>query len=450
VTNSSGTVTISANLLGSGALTKTGSGTLTLSGTSTYSGGSYINTSRIHLGSSNALGSGALYSNGGSISMDISDSIRLTSLTVNRDANNSGTITLMSDISTSGAQTYNGSLILGYNGTINLRSSNSTITFNGTITAGTNSKINQRSLNINAGTGSVIFNDRIGSDRGLYANFNSNDTNLYALTVTAGRIEIKADVMTFESQTYNGPVYIGDNGNNGLIRTLISVDPSITFNDTVDDLALNTHTLEAKAIAVNTSIVPTLSFNGDIGGEQALASLTAITGTQISTPGSVVGDISANPASFNGTITIRGDVTTSGNQSYTSNNIVLGSVGSNQQQIFRTTDNGNLDFNVGTGPNAISIDNSSLSHNLVIDLGRGELGAASEASLNASGISYDQITPPSIVMDMLANLKNQNLLNSAEIGTQSVVADVEVGGAEDAGDVVKCDTQSDDNCAVKL
>jgi autotransporter-associated beta strand protein len=447
VTNSSGTVTISANLLGGGALTKTGAGTLILSGTNTYGGGTYINTSRIHLGSSNALGSGALYSNGGSISMDISNSIRLSSLIVNRDANNSGAITLMSDISTSGVQTYNGSLIVGYNGTVSLTSSNSNITFNGTITAGANSKSNQRSLSIDAGSGLVAFNERVGSDLGLYANFNSNDTNLYVLTVTARRIEIYADVMTFENQTYNGAVYIGDNGTNGLMRTLISVDPSITFNGTLDDLALNTHALEVKAIAVNTSIVPTLSFNGDIGGEAAFASFNAFTGTQISTPGSMTGDISPNSASFNGTITIRGDVTTSGNQSYTANNIVFGSVGSSQQQIFTTTDNGNLDFNVGASPNAISIDNLSLNHSLIIDLGRGQLGASSEASLNASGINWDQITPPSIVMDMLANLRSQKLLNPSEIGIQSIVADVDIGEIEDAKDsIIKCQAESEDLC----
>jgi autotransporter-associated beta strand protein len=447
VTNSSGTVTISANLLGGGALTKTGAGTLILSGTNTYGGGTYINTSRIHLGSSNALGSGALYSNGGSISMDISNSIRLSSLIVNRDANNSGAITLMSDISTSGVQTYNGSLIVGYNGTVSLTSSNSNITFNGTITAGANSKSNQRSLSIDAGSGLVAFNERVGSDLGLYANFNSNDTNLYVLTVTARRIEIYADVMTFENQTYNGAVYIGDNGTNGLMRTLISVDPSITFNGTLDDLALNTHALEVKAIAVNTSIVPTLSFNGDIGGEAAFASFNAFTGTQINMPGSMIGDISTNPASFNGTITIRGDVTTSGNQSYTANNIVFGSVGSSQQQIFTTTDNGNLDFNVGASPNAISIDNLSLNHSLIIDLGRGQLGASSEASLNASGINWDQITPPSIVMDMLANLRSQKLLNPSEIGIQSIVADVDIGEIEDAKDsIIKCQAESEDLC----
>jgi hypothetical protein len=382
--------------------------------------------------------------------MVISDSIKLSSLIVNRDVNNSGDITLMSDISSSGVQTYNGNLIVGYNGIISLTSSNSNITFNGTITAGTNSKSNQRSLEVNAGTGTVVFNDRVGSDRGLHANFNSNDTNLYSLTVTAGRIEIKADVMTFESQTYNGPVYIGDNGTNGLIRTLISVDPSITFNGTVDDLALNTHTLEALAIAVNTNVPPTLSFNGDIGSEQALASLSAVTGTQLSTPGSITGDISPNPSTYNGTITIKGDVTTSGNQSYTSNNIVLGAPGSNQQQIFRTTDNGNLDFNVGSGPGAISISNSSISHSLTIDLGRGELGAAGEASLNASGISYDQITPPSIVMDMLANLRSQDLLDPAKIATETTVADVNIGEIEDAKNAeINCTPNSLEPCGAE-
>jgi hypothetical protein len=284
----------------------------------------------------------------------------------------------------------------------------------------------------------------------LYANFNEDDTNLYTLHVAAGRININADIMTFENQIYDGAVYIGNNGTNGLIRTLISVDPSIIFNGTIDDADLNTHTLHALAIAVDDLMLPTLIFNGDIGGNQALASFDAVVGTQLTTGGSQVGDIGSNPATFNGTISIAGNVTTAGNQSYTANNIILGAPGSNQLQKFTTTDNGNVNFSVGLDSNAISISNDANSHGLLFDLGRGSLSAAAESALAASGISYDQITPASNLLNFLTDVKNQLRNKSTDIADDDVVAEVSIGGMEDAGDEIKCDVSADENCAATL
>jgi hypothetical protein len=284
----------------------------------------------------------------------------------------------------------------------------------------------------------------------LYANFNARDINLYTLSVRAARIEINADIMTFENQIYTGAVIIGNNGTNGLTRTLISVDPSIVFDGTIDDAILNTHTLHALAIAVDNSIPPTLLFKGDVGGTQALASFEAVVGTQLTTGGSQVGDIGTNPATFKGTISIEGNVTTSGDQSYTANNIILGATGSNQLQKFTTTDNGNVNFSVGLDANAISIKNSANSHGLLFDLGRGSLSAAAESALAASGIEYDQIIPPSNLLNFLTDIKNQLRNKSTDIANDDVVAEVSVGGMEDAGDEIKCDAAVDENCAVAL
>ena len=441
--------TFSNVLSGTGSINHQGTGVLTIAGrNSNYSGNTFINSSRLHLTNASGLGTGSVVSNGGQLTM--TDSITLTSLTVIGDANNSGAITLGSSIYTFGEQRYTGNVVIGANGNTAIETDNANITFDGTITAGSNSKGNQRSLLIDAGTGTVTINERVGSDRGLYANFNARDINLYALTVTADRINVNADIMTFENQVYNGAVYIGDNGTNGLIRTLISVDPSIVFNGTIDDATLNTHTLHALAIAVDNSILPTLSFNGDIGSTQALASFEAVVGTQLTVGGSQVGDIGSNPATYNGTISIAGDVTTSGDQSFTANNIVLGADGSNQSQKFITTDNGNVAFNVGLGPNAISINPDAISHGLLFDLGRGSLSDAAEAALAASGIEYDQIIPPSNIMDLLADIKNKLALSATEIANDDLVADVNVGGVEDAEDEIECEAESDENCVVSL
>jgi autotransporter-associated beta strand protein len=443
VFNLSTAFNLANEISGTGSINQQGSGTLTISGRNTaYSGNTQINASRLHLANSRALGSGSVVTSGGGLSMD--SSAELPSLNIN------GNVVLHSDIYTTGAQTYNGNLEIAANGNTRLETINSNISFNGTITAGSNSKGNLRSLLINAGTGTVTFNDRVGSDRGLYANFNRVDTNLWTLNVRAARIEIKADIMTFENQIYTGAVFIGNNGNNGFTRTLISVDPSIVFNGTVDDLILNTHTLKAMAIAVDNSIIPTLEFNGDVGSTQALAAFTAITGTQLTTAGSQTGDIGSNRATYNGTISIKGDVTTSGDQSYTANNIILGATGSNQLQKFTTTDNGNIDFNVGLSPNAISVKDDAISYSLTFDLGRGSLSAATETALAASGISYDQILPPTNIMDLLTDIKNQRSLNITDISNRDLLADVSIGVIDDAGDEVKCDSEVDEDCGVSL
>ena len=198
-------------------------------------------------------------------------------------------------------------------------------------------------------------------------------------------------------------------------------------------------------------MLPTLEFKGDIGKTQALASFEAVVGTQLTTPGSQVGDIGSNPATYKGTISIMGDVTTAGNQSYTANNIVLGATGSNQIQKFVTTDNGNVAFNIGSGLNGgISINADANSYGLLFDLGRGSLSAASETALAASGISYDQIIPPSNLLNFLTDIKNQLRNKSTDIANDDVVAEVNVGGMEDAGDEIKCDADNGEDCAISL
>jgi hypothetical protein len=161
-----------------------------------------------------------------------------------------------------------------------------------------------------------------------------------------------------------------------------------------------------------------------------------------------VGDISSNPVSYNGTITIGGNVTTAGDQSYTANQITLGST-SNQQQVFKTTNNGNLDFNVGMQPNSIRINNSIADHELIIDLGRGNLGASTETALASSGIAFKEILPFVSGVDLMSEIVRHKSALATDINNgDDLVADISIGNVEDAGDSAKCDTKNDDNCAV--
>jgi hypothetical protein len=232
---------------GSGALSVTGVGVVTLTGSNTFSGGITIGTgSTLIAGSSTALGTGTVTSVDGSFGE--SANTILTSLTIN------GPVNLISDIRTHGSQTYNG-----------------IVTGKGT------------ELLLTAGTSSMItFGDRVGTQYITFGDFlaRTSPPSITNLTVTAGTILIKGDITTFGTQTYNGAVLISDNGSNGMTRTLLSEDPAITFNGTVNDSVFNTHNLIVKAISLDPTQIPVIDFNGSVSTVNRLASLTAITGIQ--------------------------------------------------------------------------------------------------------------------------------------------------------------------------
>jgi len=69
VSNTSGTAVLSANLAGSGALTKSGAGTLWLSGSNTFNGGLTVNAGTLQVNNPNALGTGTLTISNGAPSM---------------------------------------------------------------------------------------------------------------------------------------------------------------------------------------------------------------------------------------------------------------------------------------------------------------------------------------------------------------------------------------------
>ena len=57
--------------------------------------------------------------------------------------------------------------------------------------------------------------------------------------------------MTYEEQTYNGSILIGSTASNGTTRTLLSMDPKVVFNGTVNDTVSGKHTLVAKAVEID-------------------------------------------------------------------------------------------------------------------------------------------------------------------------------------------------------
>jgi hypothetical protein len=314
------TATTFANTVsGTGSISQSGTGALTLTGINTYSGGTTLASgSSLIAGNSNALGTGALTSAGGTFS---TTGGTLSSLTVN------GAVTLASDITSSGNQIYNGALTLG------------------------------RSLTLDAGNSYITFNNNVGHVGISYENYVAQHgaNNIYNLTVLANRININADITTYGTQTYGSSlsytsVYIGDNGTNGRIRTLVSEDPAVTFWGTIDDATANTHDLDIKAVCYLSCAgndLPTIDFKSDIGLIAPLLSLEATTGRQETTGSPTFAQTSLNSNDYVGNVSIMGDVTTKLNQTYTGKKINLGDGTSNQIQTFATT-GGNVRFNYGT------------------------------------------------------------------------------------------------------
>ena len=276
------TVNNNLNLLGvisgSGGITKSGSGTLTLSGSNSFTSSVNITAGTLSAANNNSLGSTPnLISSSGTFKT--TSGVVLPSLTI------SGAITLSSGIVSAGAQIYNNNVVVkaGSRATpAEISTTNSDISFTGTLKGEGNAKA--RSLNIDAGTGNVLFGDRVGyAFNDKVVNIDNTADSFYKLEVDANEITIKGDVMTYEEQIYNGDVLIGSTATNGTTRTFLSMDPKVEFNGTVNDTVKGKHTLIAKAIEIDrgANSIPVVNFNSTVGTSVALAGYNGLTGYQV-------------------------------------------------------------------------------------------------------------------------------------------------------------------------
>ena len=171
----------------------------------------------------------------------------LASLTVT----GTGPTTLDGNVSTTGAQSYGGPVTLGATDT--LTTTNSTVQFQGTVDA---AAAGVQGLTVAAGTGALTFGAAVGASRTL-AN----------LTVTGpGPATLDANVTTIGAQNYGGAVRLGAND------TLTTTDSAVDFAATVD---ATTAGAQGLTVAAGTGAV---TFGGAVGGSKALANLL-VTGT---------------------------------------------------------------------------------------------------------------------------------------------------------------------------
>jgi autotransporter-associated beta strand protein len=343
----------SNNVSGEGNISQSGSGTLTISGNNSFSGIVNINSSRLIVANNNAMGMATLVSSGGYFGVGLG--VVIPNLNVN------GAVYLTSDIYTLGTQTYNGAVtfmagnaVSGVVSPMTISSQNASINFMSTLDAGLGSKTAMRSINISAIYGEVNFNGRVGDVPRYYLDYQNNltnDRNIYQLNVRANTIAINADITTFETQTYDGAVLVGDNGTNGLTRLLLSIDPSIIFKGTIDDVLANTHTLIVKPVTIRRSDIPVATFEAAVGSIKALQSLVVEVGSQFLVDEALLGIIDPNPQNFVGTINLQANVTTSGDQSYTAKNIAVGN-SSLENTVTLSTNSGEISFHLGTSSDA--------------------------------------------------------------------------------------------------
>ena len=300
--NSANAFNLTNAVSGTGILQQRGAGMLTVSGNNTLSGVIDIGSYSLTLGSTNALGSGSLLSNGGNLS--VTNGITLNQLTVN------GAVNLLSTVNTTYDQTYNGALTFMSSGTpysvngaavANFYSASGNVNFMGAVSAGVGSKRAERNLVVSAKNGTVLFNNQVGQNVVAsrlsnietinFADYNQSDISPYSVDVEAKTIKLFADVTSIETQQYRGAMLVGDNGSNGNVRLLLSMDPLISITGSIDDVNEGQHTLMLRAITLNDA-PPTINVNADIGQYKVLNNIDAATGRQNQDPGKKVADTS--------------------------------------------------------------------------------------------------------------------------------------------------------------
>jgi hypothetical protein len=332
-------VDISNTLSGSGAVVISGTEPTVIRGSNTYSGGTILGANAtLVAANNNALGLSPYISSSNSF-FAMTDNIVLPSLDV------SGPITLMSNINTIGSQYYGvvrdattGNIIRDTLINISNVSTNSDVTltylpgvandyefnvnnvghfhsltgdikFTGTLNGDTSYRnfaltdisLPAVTISSDALDGNVTFNNAVGqplyNPDGTQVSIRSylaqNANNINQLVVTASHINLNADIVTLNSQVFNGAIVVGDNGQNfnydlttGISnRVLLSEDPSITINGSINDKVIGTHILNIRAVSLDSQVSPFVGIYGSVGDIVPLYGINVSLGNQDPDPG---------------------------------------------------------------------------------------------------------------------------------------------------------------------
>ena len=212
--------------------------------------------------SSTLDGGQAVVLDAGSGGINFNGVVGATALTSLATTGTTGSISIGQNVTTTGVQTYTGPVTLS--GSPTLATTDSLVTFSGDVSGA-------GALTVTSGTGGLTFGSTIGT--GI------NITSL-STTGTTGNITLSGDIDSDGALSFNGPV-------------LLAADATIT---TSDDLVTFSGALDNARNLVVTTGSGGVTFTGIVGGTTPLTSLLT-TGTT-------------------GTITLGGNVNTTGAQNY--------------------------------------------------------------------------------------------------------------------------------------
>ncbi|MEG5102615.1 two-partner secretion domain-containing protein, partial [Microcoleus sp. AT13-A5] len=210
--------------------------------------------------------------------------------------NAGGTTQLNSNVTTTGAQTYNDAVTIANNPVL----TGNGITFNFTLDGNSD-------ITANAGASNLTFTGAVGGTTAL-GNINAKSTatttfnavNAASVTTnTGGTTQLNGNVTTTGSQTYGDAVTIATN-------PIIS-GSGVTFNNTVDANSIGSD-LTVNAGAGN------VTFTGAVGNTKALGNITA--NSTVTTAFNQTVNAASLTTDAGGTTELKGNITTTGAQTY--------------------------------------------------------------------------------------------------------------------------------------
>ena len=274
----------SGTLSGSGSITKTGAGTFVLSGSNSHSGGTAVNAGTLQIGNANALGTGALTVNGGTLDLN-SNSVTVQAFS---GAGGSVTNTAIATSSTltaivSGSLTFAGSLVDGAGSVTLTKSGSGTLVLSGSISAA--------GLNAEAGAVSIAQSGSIGAvgiGAAARLELTANNVNsakvldISALTIaTGGTLDLWDNALIVRDQTAGANQSTNLSMIQGLVNTAFDNGnwdkPGITSSSVIADLGAYS---VLTVMVYDNTVLGVDSFEGinnlttDNGGNQVMLKTT--------------------------------------------------------------------------------------------------------------------------------------------------------------------------------
>lgn len=213
--NNSGSNTIIADGPSGGkvALVKNGSGTQTLQGASTYSGGTTLNDGDLVAGNANALGTGSLTVNGGTLNLN---GFNLSQASLTQSGGTLGTNGSTNTLSATNGYALNG-------GTVNANLGSGTITVGGDATL--NGTAAADTVNVNGGTLRFGANDRLSNTASV--NVRGGRLDLQGFNEGVGEVTLGNGTIT-GTGTLTGTSYTATNSGDASIEANLAGGGSFT------------------------------------------------------------------------------------------------------------------------------------------------------------------------------------------------------------------------------